>query len=154
MQYVRYRKRLRILFLYISKRRFHRPSCLALLLLLLLLCGDVEVNPGSPTSKERHANKELDAGLSQDTFKEQQKREDSYEQFISIESSGEQSIQSDCISVGSPLPMEIEQKYTTEIEKHLQAKKQLPINETEKREQQLNKKRTLSRARFTAEKSV
>ena len=150
--YVRYRKRLHTLFLYISKRRFHRPSFLALLLLLLLLCGDVEVNPGSTTSKERQANKELDAGLIQDTSKEQQKREDSYKQLISIES--EQSMQSYCISIGSPLPIEIEQQYTTDIDIHRQAKKRLLINEIEKREQQLSKKRTLSGARFTAEKSV
>ena len=151
--YVRYRKRLHTHFLYISKRRFHRPSCLALLLLLLLLSGDVEVNPGPTTSKERQDNKELDAGLIQDTSKEKQKREDSYKQLISIESSGEQCMQSYCISIGSPLPIKIEQQYTTDIDKHPQAKKRLPINETEKRDQQLSKKRTLSRARLTAEKS-
>ena len=150
--YVRYRKRLHTLFLYTSKRRFHRPSCLALLLLLLLLSGDVEVNPGPITSKERQGKKELDAGLIQDTSKEKQKREDSYKQLIPIESSGEQSMQSYCISIGSPLPIKIEQQYTTDIDKHPQAKKGLPINETEKRDQQLSKKRTLSRARFTAEK--
>ena len=124
-----------------------------MLLLLLLLCGDVEVNPGPTTSKERQANKELDAGLIQDTSKEQQKREDTYKQLSSIESSGKQSMQSYCISIESPLPIEIEQQYTTDIDKHRQAKKRLPINETEKREQQLSKNRTLSRARFTAEKS-
>ena len=124
-----------------------------MLLLLLLLCGDVEVNPGPTTSKERQANKELDAGLIQDTSKEQQKREDTYKQLSSIESSGKQSMQSYCISIESPLPIEIEQQYTMDIDKHRQAKKRLPINETEKREQQLSKNRTLSRARFTAEKS-
>ena len=77
--YLRYRKRLRKIFLYTSKHRFHRPLCLAWLLLLLLLCGDVEVNPGPRIGIDSH-DEDLNMCLVESTSEGEIKWPGSFEQ--------------------------------------------------------------------------
>ena len=117
--YLRYQKRLRKIFLYTSKCRFHRPLCLAWLLLLLLLCGDVEVNPGPRIEIDGH-DEDLSMCLVESTFKEQIKWPGSFEQC--------------------------ENEVDKDQKNH--------VDEMEKHDRRLSRKRTLARARFAAETTV
>ena len=115
----RMRKRLRRSFLYTSKRRFHCPLCLAWLLLLLLLCGDAEVNPGLRIGKDDN-DEDLSMCLVESTSEEQKKWLDNFEQCA------------------------------TKVDKD-----QIDhVDEMEKCDQRMSRKRTLARARFAAETTV